>query len=142
MTDPRLVLGVGPQADVKEIRQVYRRLVKLHHPDVGGHPEHFKEITAAYLRLSARATHPALAGVCDHRVRVVYGRGTGGQPFYIMLRKLLSHKVVWHSARIRLALPLAWALTIPTVVWFINPYAVMIMGAIVLLGGRTSYRKF
>lgn len=142
MTDPHLVLGVGPQADVKEIRQVYRQLVKLHHPDAGGQPERFKEITTAYLLLCARATHPALAGVCDHRVKVVYGTGSNYCPRFLFLRKFLWPTIVWQRSSCRLGVPLFFALTVPAVVWFISPYLVIAMGAFVILGGRISYRKF
>lgn len=45
------VLGVGKNADKKEIKSAYRALVKQHHPDVAVNAENakgFEEITAAY----------------------------------------------------------------------------------------------
>jgi hypothetical protein len=47
-SDPRKVLGVGPEATKKEIVAAYRSLVKKHHPDKGGDPEKFKKIQNAY----------------------------------------------------------------------------------------------
>lgn len=41
------ILGVGRQADSKEIRKAYLNLSKEHHPDKGGDPEVFKKITMA-----------------------------------------------------------------------------------------------
>lgn len=51
MEDPYKVLGVKREATADEIRRAYRKLAKLHHPDVNpGKPkaaERFKEIAAA-----------------------------------------------------------------------------------------------
>ncbi|MEV6930056.1 DnaJ C-terminal domain-containing protein [Dactylosporangium sp. NPDC051485] len=49
--DPYEVLGVARGAGRDEIQRAYRRLARLHHPDVSAEPgaeERFKEITAAY----------------------------------------------------------------------------------------------
>jgi DnaJ domain len=50
--DPFGVLGLAPGADVDEVRRAYRRLVRLHHPDVApvepGSLARFQEITSAY----------------------------------------------------------------------------------------------
>lgn len=49
------VLGVGRDADEKEIKKAFRRLARTHHPDVNDSPEaeeEFKEIAAAYEVLS------------------------------------------------------------------------------------------
>jgi len=50
------VLGVGRNADQKEIRKAYRRLARQHHPDVNpgdrSAQERFKEINEAYQVLS------------------------------------------------------------------------------------------
>lgn len=42
------VLGVEPTADRETVKNAYRALVRVHHPDAGGNPETFKRITAAY----------------------------------------------------------------------------------------------
>ena len=46
--DPWQVLGVARGASPAEIKAAYRQLAKRHHPDVGGDPEQFKRIVAAY----------------------------------------------------------------------------------------------
>jgi curved DNA-binding protein len=41
-------LGLDPSASGDEIRQAYRSLSKIHHPDAGGDAERFKAISQAY----------------------------------------------------------------------------------------------
>lgn len=48
MSDLYEVLGIQRDADGDKIRQAYRVLAKLHHPDKGGDTEKFKEIEEAY----------------------------------------------------------------------------------------------
>lgn len=58
--DPRLVLGVPPDATPDQIRAAYRRLARELHPDVSTRPdaaERFAEVARAYERL----TDPDLA---------------------------------------------------------------------------------
>ena len=56
MADYYDILGVGRDADEKEIRQAYRRLARQHHPDVNpgdeAAAERFKTINVAYETLS------------------------------------------------------------------------------------------
>ncbi|GAB4262227.1 DNA-J related domain-containing protein [Deferrisoma sp.] len=40
-------LGLGPQAGPAEVRRRFRALAREHHPDAGGDPERFREITRA-----------------------------------------------------------------------------------------------
>lgn len=42
------ILGIDKNADQNQIKKAYRDLVKKHHPDRGGDPEHFKKINEAY----------------------------------------------------------------------------------------------
>jgi hypothetical protein len=48
------VLEVAPTASEVEIESAYRRLVKAHHPDVGGDAERFHQITEAYRQAKGR----------------------------------------------------------------------------------------
>lgn len=56
--DPYTILGVSRSATKQEIKDAYRRLAKIHHPDNnGGDPasaERFKEISSAYAALADR----------------------------------------------------------------------------------------
>jgi curved DNA-binding protein CbpA len=46
------ILGVPATATEEEVKAAYRRLVKVHHPDVGGNEERFKQLGEAYAVLS------------------------------------------------------------------------------------------
>lgn len=46
------LLGIGKDADENEIKKAYRKLALKNHPDKGGDPEKFKEISMAYEVLS------------------------------------------------------------------------------------------
>ena len=46
------VLGVNRNAETSEIRTAYKQLAKEHHPDKGGDPEKFKELSQAHEVLS------------------------------------------------------------------------------------------
>ncbi|AFR93444.1 chaperone regulator [Cryptococcus neoformans] len=46
------LLGVKPDADANDIKKAYRKSALRHHPDKGGDPELFKEMTHAYEVLS------------------------------------------------------------------------------------------
>lgn len=50
--NPYEVLGVDRNASQDEIKKVYRKLSKEHHPDMGGDEEKFKDIASAYDILS------------------------------------------------------------------------------------------
>ena len=49
--DSHAMLGIRPEADVKEIERAYRRQARKVHPDHGGSEEAFKLLTKAYLSI-------------------------------------------------------------------------------------------
>jgi DnaJ-class molecular chaperone len=50
------ILGLSPGASEDDIKKAYKRLAMKHHPDRGGDPEKFKEISSAYETLMGRGT--------------------------------------------------------------------------------------
>ena len=46
------ILGLEPTASQEDIKKAYRGLVKVHHPDIGGSEDKFKNISQAYETLS------------------------------------------------------------------------------------------
>lgn len=44
-------LGVKPGASQEEIKRAFHKLAHIHHPDKGGDPEKFKQISLAYHEL-------------------------------------------------------------------------------------------
>lgn len=51
-TEAYATLGLDPDADDQAVRNAYRERVKETHPDRGGDEERFKQVTAAYERLT------------------------------------------------------------------------------------------
>lgn len=51
-TEAYATLGLDPDADDEAVRRAYREQVKEVHPDRGGDEERFKQVTAAYERLT------------------------------------------------------------------------------------------
>ena len=69
-------LGVGRDADTREITKAYRELSKIHHPDrPGGDAERFKEIQEAYEVL----TDDQKRQVYDLTGQIGSGPGPGGR---------------------------------------------------------------
>ena len=54
----RQILGVAPDARGEEIERAYRRLVRRHHPDVGGDVAHFLRLCDAHRCLIALERTP------------------------------------------------------------------------------------
>lgn len=51
-------LDLGPKASADEVRRRYRRLVRAHHPDLGGDPERFRRLLEAVEVLRLHSTPP------------------------------------------------------------------------------------
>lgn len=52
--DPLSIMGFAALPTLDELKQAYRKLMKIHHPDAGGDPEEAKRIIAAYTILNDR----------------------------------------------------------------------------------------
>lgn len=61
------VLALSSNADRSDIKRAYRRLAREHHPDHGGDPDLFQEITRAYERLVADDAVPRVPRVARGR---------------------------------------------------------------------------
>lgn len=48
MSKATALLGLGEEPTAAEVREAYRKLALIHHPDSGGDPEKFKVIHDAY----------------------------------------------------------------------------------------------
>jgi DnaJ family protein A protein 2 len=46
------ILGINKSSSIDDIKKAYKKLAIQYHPDKGGDPEKFKEITNAYKILS------------------------------------------------------------------------------------------
>lgn len=67
-------LGVGKDASATDIKKAYRKLAMKHHPDKGGNPDTFKEISKAYEILS----DPEKKGLYDKYGEKGVEQGGGG----------------------------------------------------------------
>lgn len=48
MDTPYSILGVSEGASLEECKRAYRRLCKIHHPDMGGDPIKFDKVRVAW----------------------------------------------------------------------------------------------
>ncbi len=53
--DALAVLGLGPDASLRDARRAHRKLAKQHHPDQGGDPRTFRELQAAWEAIQSAA---------------------------------------------------------------------------------------
>jgi hypothetical protein len=56
-SDPLKTLGLDKMPSIHELKNLYRKLMKEHHPDKGGDPQKCKKIIAAYTVLERRIEH-------------------------------------------------------------------------------------
>ena len=52
------VLGLCPDATLRDVRRAYRRLALVHHPDRGGDAARFREITDAFEQITQGSGMP------------------------------------------------------------------------------------
>ena len=77
-------LGVAKNADAAEIKKAYRKAAIKNHPDKGGDPEKFKEVTAAYEVLSDPEKREIYDTYGEEGLKDGPGGGPGGgSPFDI-----------------------------------------------------------
>ena len=76
-------LGVSKTADAAEIKKAYRKAAIKNHPDKGGDPEKFKEVTAAYEVLSDPEKREIYDQYGEEGLKDGMGGGGGGSPFDI-----------------------------------------------------------
>eukprot|EP00218_Dolichomastix_sp_CCMP3274_P010842 CAMPEP_0170133694 /NCGR_PEP_ID=MMETSP0033_2-20121228/1484_1 /TAXON_ID=195969 /ORGANISM="Dolichomastix tenuilepis, Strain CCMP3274" /LENGTH=362 /DNA_ID=CAMNT_0010369215 /DNA_START=30 /DNA_END=1115 /DNA_ORIENTATION=+ len=76
------LLGVSKDADASELKKSYRKLAMKNHPDKGGDPEKFKEITGAYEVLSDPEKRQIYDEYGEEALKEgMGGGGGGGNPF-------------------------------------------------------------
>ena len=74
----REILGVSRYATKDVLRSKWRALARIHHPDRGGNPEHFKKVAEAYQTLiDGQSSRPQsgimmINGPAPKRVQPVY----------------------------------------------------------------------
>lgn len=74
-----MFLGVGPDADLDDVRVAYRERIRVAHPDAGGDPRLAADLGAAFELLRARlaAGEPLPAGTVPSAPQPAEGRATG-----------------------------------------------------------------
>jgi ferredoxin len=83
VASPQEVLGVGDDADERELVEAYRRRVKEAHPDHGGTMDSFREVKAAYEELAASdrdGDDPGATAASGPPSRARPGRGPRERP--------------------------------------------------------------
>ena len=65
-------LGVGKNADVKEIKTAFRKLASKHHPDKGGDSEKFQQVFEQYEKEKNREQRPNVCCAVDLFLEAFY----------------------------------------------------------------------
>jgi len=89
------VLGVSKDADIGTIRTAYKQLAKEHHPDKGGDPEKFKELSEAHEVLSddgRRRLYDMTGSISEQpQQQSPFQGGFGGMPGMSGMPDVFSH---------------------------------------------------
>ena len=80
MSDPHTILGVPRDASKEDIKKAYRKLAMKYHPDKGGDPQKFQEISNAYDDLTNDKPQEHLGMDPNDMFQHMFG-GMGGNPF-------------------------------------------------------------
>ena len=67
MSNPFSALGLSPEATVDEIKEAWRGLASIHHPDRGGDAAEFHRLRQAYQQALAEAEAPKSCPTCHGR---------------------------------------------------------------------------
>ena len=76
------LIGVSKNATEAEIKKAYRKKALKEHPDKGGDPEKFKELTAAYEVISDREKREIYDRHGEEGIKQGGGGGMGGQDIF------------------------------------------------------------
>ena len=88
------VLGLSKNADTAEIRTAYKQLAKEHHPDKGGDPEKFKELSEAHEVLSnteRRQLYDQTGSISEQQGQNPFQGGGFGMPGMSGMPDMFSH---------------------------------------------------
>jgi len=88
------VLGVNKNAEIAEIRTAYKQLAKEHHPDKGGDPEKFKELSEAHEVLSddgRRRLYDQTGSISEQQQQNPFQGGGFGMPGMSGMPDMFSH---------------------------------------------------
>ena len=67
---PYEILGLSEEADLPEVTEAFRKLVKKYHPDVGGDAVQFALVAAAYANLAKGAEFGVPEDISEWHLRV------------------------------------------------------------------------
>jgi hypothetical protein len=87
-----LLLGLQDPVEQAEVVSAYRRMVRLHHPDLGGDPDAFRSLTVARDLLLADARSGAGESAQPTAGRSVAARQRPSRRFLGVVRRRLGRK--------------------------------------------------
>ncbi|RTG87377.1 uncharacterized protein DC041_0004582 [Schistosoma bovis] len=82
--DPFLVLGIDKDASPKDIRSAYKKLSLLNHPDKGGDPKRFIQISKAYNAKAAFVAGWGIFFLLVYKLTLIEPDNSGFDPFLVL----------------------------------------------------------